>query len=318
MEVDPAMSRTIPLALVLLIASCGGTAPPRSGSLEALAEAVPAPQARRVVPASARGIEFLSDLIGPERVAALPEQGFEYATLGADDALWRDLPRFSAYLAEPVLALGPDLVLCDPWQSLDTNQRLVEAGVHVVVLPDTVSWREGAQVLEHLGRLLGVEDRARAAIAELEGRVAALEERAEGRPAQSALSYSNFGSQGHGAGTGTTMDEILRLTGLQNATAAGGRVGHVSLSFEELLLLDPDVIVVSTPLFTDAGHAGDRGGASEAVLLSEPSLAGLRAVRERRIARLSPGLFACASQRVVAAAEALAGELERLDAEAGR
>jgi len=41
-------------------------------------------------------------------------------------------------------------------------------------------------------------------------------------------------------------------------------------------------------------------------------------VREKRIARLAPGLFACASQRVVDAAEALVAELERLDAEAGR
>jgi ABC-type Fe3+-hydroxamate transport system substrate-binding protein len=155
-------------------------------------------------------------------------------------------------------------------------------------------------------------------VAGLELRVAALAQRTAPRGRLRAISYSNFGTQGHGAGSGTTIDEILRLAGLENAAATAGRVGHVSLSFEELILLDPDVIVVSTPLHTDVAHAGDRGGASETVLLSEPSLAGLRAVRERRIARLAPGLFACASQRVVDAAEALAAELERLDAEAGK
>ena len=312
------MSRNFPLALLLALAACGPASEVGGGAVEALAQAAPAPQARRIVPASARAIEFLADLVGPERVAGLPEQGFEYATLGADEARWKELPRFTAYVAEPVLALGPDLVLCDPWQSVDTNQRLAEAGVRVVLLPDTVAWREGARVLEELGRVLGVDERARESVAGLERRVAALAERTASRGRLRAMSYSNFGGQGFGAGTDTTIDEILRLAGLENAAATAGRVGHVSMSFEELILIDPDVIVVGTPLHTDAGHAGDRGGASEAVLLSEPSLAGLRAVRGQRIARLAPGLMACASQRVVDAAEALATELERLDAEAKR
>lgn len=313
------MSRTILLLCLMGLGACGPSEAPRTGSLQSLATAEPAPQSRRIVPASARGIEFLADLVGPERVAALPEQGFEYATLGEDAARWRDLPRFTAYLAEPLLALAPDLVLCDPWQSVDTNQRLVEAGVRVVVLPDTIAWHEGAKVLEELGRVLGVEERARAVVGDLDTRAATLAHRfASNKHRRRALCYSNFGSQGFGAGQGTTIDHILTLAGLVNAAAEAGRVGHVNLTFEELLLLDPDVIVVSAPLHTDVGHAGDRGGASEAVLLSEPSLAGLRAVRERRIARLSPGLYACASHRVVDAAEALVAELGRLDAEAGR
>lgn len=312
------MSRYSWLALLAALAACGRPGEAGGGAVEALEKAAPAPQARRIVPASARAIEFLADIVGPERVAGLPEQGFEYATLGADEARWKALPRFTSYLAEPVLALGPDLVLCDPWQSVETNQRLAQAGVRVVLLPDTVAWRDGARVLEDLGRVLGVGERTRAAVADLERRVGALAERTQARARTRAMSYSNFGSQGFGAGTETTIDEILRLAGLENAAATAGRVGHVNLSFEELILLDPDVIVVSTPLHTEVGHAGDRGGASEAVLFSEPSLAGLRAVREKRIAHLAPGLFACASQRVVDAAEALVAELERLDAEAVR
>lgn len=309
------MPRPLVLALVAALAACGPSGADAGGTIETLAEAAPSPGPRRVLPASARGIEFLSDLIGPERVAGLPEQGFEYATLGEAEAAWAALPRFSAYLAEPVLALAPDLVLCDPWQSVDTNAALARAGVRVVLVPDTVTWGEGADVLARLGRLLGVEARAAEVVGDLERRVAALSERTAERGPLRALSYANFGSQGQGAGSGTTIDEVLRLAGLENAAAQAGRAGHGPMSFEELLLLDPDLIVVSTPLHTDVGHAGDRGGASRAVLEAEPSLAGLRAVREGHIVGLPPGLFACASHRVVDAAEALAAELERLGAE---
>lgn len=309
------MPRRFLLALALLLAACGPDGGASGGAVEALADAAPVPSARRIVPASARGMEFLDDLVGPERIAGLPEQGFEYATLGDAQAAWSALPRFTTYLAEPVLALAPDLVLCDPWQSVDTNRALSNAGVRVVLVPDTVTWREGAEVLARLGVVLGVEQRATEVVAALEGRVQALAERTAANGSLRALSYGNFGSQGQGAGSDTTIDEVLRLAGLVNAAAEAGRVGHGAMSFEDLILLDPDVIVVSTPLFTDVGHAGDRGGASRAVLESEPSLAGLRAVREGRIVGLRPGLFACASHRVVDAAEALADELERLRAE---
>jgi iron complex transport system substrate-binding protein len=264
------------------------------------------------VPSSARALEFVAALVGPERLAGLPEQTFEYAVLGEDESSFAALPRFYAFLAEPVLALEPDLVLGDPWQPGDTSQRLVEAGVPVVVLPETVGWRDGADVLLGVGRLVGEERRARDAVAQLERRVAVLESAAARRTGLRGLAYSNFGSQGFSAGAKTTIDTVLRLAGLSNAAAEAGREGHGPIGFEELLVLDPDVIVVSAPLHTDVGHAGDRGGASAAILYGEPSLASLRAVRERRVVSLSPGLYASASHRVVDAAEALADEVDAL------
>jgi iron complex transport system substrate-binding protein len=306
------------LGLLGLLAGCGPTAGAARGP-QALATAQLDAPPRRILPSTARALEFAAELVGPERFAGLPEQGFEYAVLGADEAAYAALPRFYAYLAEPVLALAPDVVLGDPWQPGDTSQRLVEAGLPVVVLPETVGWRDAADVLLEVGRLIGEPARARQAVERLERRVSALEDGAARRAGLRALAYSNFGSQGFSAGAGTTIDSVLALAGLTNATAEAGRQGHGPIGFEQLLVADPDVIVVSAPLHTEAGHAGDRGGASEAILLSEPSLASLRAVRERRIVSLSPGLYASASHRVVDAAEALAREVDallaRLDAE---
>jgi ABC-type Fe3+-hydroxamate transport system substrate-binding protein len=267
---------------------------------------------QRIVPSTARALEFAATLLGPERMAGLPEQGFEYAVLGADEARFSALPRFYAYLAEPVLALEPDLVLGDPWQPGDTSQRLVEAGVPVVVLPETTGWRDAAEVLLGVGRLVGEEGLARQTVERLEQRVAALELEAPRRAGLRVLPYSNFGSQGFSAGSGTTLDTVIRLAGLVNAASEAGRVGHGPIGFEEVLVIDPDVIVVSAPLHADAGHAGDRGGASESILYAEPALSSLRAVGERRIVSLSPGLYASASHRVVDAAETLAAQVDAL------
>lgn len=308
-------ARPAPWWLALCLGCVGACGPQSSGEgaglrLEPDPPLVGSPV--RVVPSSARGLEYLGVLLPPERFAALPEQAFEYATLGVAAPAFAELPLYYAYLAESVLAFEPDLVLCDPWQSNDTNQRLREAGVPVVIVPSTVSWRQGTEVLTELGRLLGLEREARAVCEDLERRVAALERTGAARAELRVLPYSNFGSQGYSAGSDTTLDEMIRLAGMRNAAADAGRVGNGTLGFEALLVLDPDVIVVSSPLNAPAGSSGDRGGAARDLLLSEPVLADLRAVREDRIVALSPGLFACASQEVVTGAEVLAREVDRL------
>ncbi len=268
----------------------------------------------RIVPASARCIDLVAALLGPASILALPEQAIEYATLRDNEDLFRDHERFNAYLAEPILQMRPDLVLVDPWQSLDTHMRLREAGIPVLVLPDIGDWAATRGTLLLLGRVLDAEDRARELVSDGDQRVAALRRMARLRPHLGAVSYSNFGARGFTSGDGTTLDEMMTLAGLENLVAKAGREGHSGMTFEDLLLFDPDVIVVSQPLNAPSGHAGDRGGASERILLSEKSLAGLRAVRERRIISLPAGLFASASHNIVRGAELLAAEVDMLRA----
>lgn len=274
--------------------------------------------ARRILPASATAVDLVAELVGPERVAGLPEQALEYSALHDPPAAWAELPRFSRYLAEPVLALRPDLVVADPWNAPDTTQRLRETGVPLLLLPEIASWADARRALVVLGDALGVEERARSVVEALDRRVAALEAGAGPRRGLRALVYSNFGAQGYTSGSRTTMDDAVRLTGMVNAAAEAGLEGAPTITFEELLALDPDLFLVSEPLKMPAGRAGDRGGAAQEVLLTTEALASLRAVRERRIVSLPAWLIAAGSHRVVRGAEVLAERVDRLLAERGR
>lgn len=273
---------------------------------------LPDSEPRRIVPASATAVDLITELVEPARIAALPAQAAEYSRLVALEGALAGTPRFEAYLAEPVLAQRPDLVVVDPWQAPDTTARLRRAGVAVFALPEIHTWEAARAALLQLGGVLRAPARAEELAGELDRRVARLTERAAARAGLRALCYSNFGASGWSAGSQTSVHEILRLAGLRNAVAEAGRIGHVGLGFEALLVLDPDVIVVSRPLAMPAGAAGDRGGASEAVLTAEPSLAGLRAVREQRIVSLPAWLYATGSHEMVRAAEVLAAEVDAL------
>lgn len=275
---------------------------------------------RRIVAASATAVDFVCALVEPARVVGVPEQAIDYSVLHArTDApsapsreKWAQAKRFYAYEAEPVLALEPDLVIVDPYQSRDTTARLREAGIDVLELPEVRGVADAIRALGMVAARVGANERSTALVADLERRIAALDATRARRAGVRALCYSNFGSQGWTAGSDTTIAEVMRLAGVRNVAAEAGRVGHGTIAFEELLGFDPDVVIVSAPLSTPAGSAGDRGGASESILLTEPTLASLRAVREKRILVLPAWLFATGSHEMVPAAEELASALERL------
>lgn len=262
----------------------------------------------RVFPASASVVDFLVALAQPERVVALPEQALDYASVPSDVAGWTSIPRFSAYVAEAVIACSPDLVIAEPWQDANTSERLRSAGIEVVVLPEVRTWKEARATLLGVGQMLALEAGAQKLVRELDLRVEKLAALPGPRRGLRVMSYSNFGSGGSSAGANTTVHEQIVLAGMQNAL--GERDGHVQVSFEDLIALDPDLILVSKPLHGSEGTQGDRGGASQRLLENEPSLRGLRAIKNHRVVALPPNLFATGSQSIVAAAEALAAAVD--------
>ncbi len=259
-------------------------------------------------------MDFAAALLEPAEIAALPEQALEYSQLHELPPEFARTPRFDVYLAEPVLALGPTLVLADPYQAPETSARLVQAGVEVLTLPVVSSWTDARAALSSLGERLGRAERAKDVIAALDARVEVLRERSSGARRWRTLVYSNFGGVGSSAGARTTIDDVLALAGLENLASAAGREGHFELGFEGLIAFDPELIVVSAPLRAAPSAQGDLGGAAERVLLSAPALASLRAIRERRIVALPAWLFATGSHELVRAAEALRDAVEDLEA----
>lgn len=272
---------------------------PTGGTFE-----VPAPP-RRVLLANASAVDLVTTLIGPERLAAVPKQALRYSRLADEPGDFAAVPTFVRFEAEVVLAFEPDLVICDPWAAVETVARLRELDVAVLTLPQVSRIDDIATSLRVLGDVLGVEARAEEVIADLERRIARLAERAADRSAYRALSYSNTGTGGWAAGEGTTHHELITLAGLHNAGA--GRRDYVRLSFEDLIAHDPDFIVV--------GDIGSGVETTSALLRTEPSLAGLRAVREDRILRVPARLISSSSQEIVTGAEFLADAIDRWLAE---
>jgi ABC-type Fe3+-hydroxamate transport system substrate-binding protein len=271
-------------------------------------DVVPAQPPQHIVAANAAAADYLRILVPASRVALLPEQVSEYSFLDFQNEGWERVARFANYTAEPVLGARADFVLTHAWQQPDTTNVLRAQNVPLLEIPTATSWDDIARTLERLGRVLHCEKAAKKEILRRGNVVERLAREAKKRAPLSALVYSNDGNSGSTAGTHTTFDTMLRMIGVKNASAALD--GHAQIDFERLVVLDPDVIVLSAPA------AGQDRTPTLDVLEKTPVLSKLRAVAQKHIVFLDGKLLSSDSPTIVDAADTLSLAID--DVLAGR
>jgi len=217
--------------------------------------------------------------------------------------------------AEAVLELDPDLVYAG-WESNLTAEgagdRATLASLGIASYVPPAACRENApppvmsfellfeQILE-TGHVLGAPQAAEALVAEQRARLEALVPDERGL---SALWYSS-GTQTPYVGAGTGVPQmILEAAGLANV-ADDVADSWASISWEEIVARDPDVIVL---VDSDWNSAEKKIG----VLREHPATRELDAVREKRFL-VVPFAASEAGVRNVAAVESLVAQLAEIE-----
>jgi iron complex transport system substrate-binding protein len=184
--------------------------------------------------------------------------------------------------AELLRALRPDVILTQTQCAIcavtpaDLEDALCDwmgPGPALVSLaPDDLSdvWGDVLRV----GAALGVEPRARAVVAELKGRLAAIAHRTAGapRPTVAAIEWIDPLMAG-----GNWMPELIEIAGGTSLFATAGQHSPW-LAWDALIAADPDVI-----LLLPCGFRIDQSLADLPLLTGRPEWPGLRAVRDGRI-----------------------------------
>lgn len=287
------------LALGARGASFQDAAPARSSSeslRDATGVAVPVAPYARVVSASTVADQVLLELVARDRVAALTAYGartsptpWRYVGVPTIDAL-DDL--------EAILALEPDLVVVSNVASSRRVARLREAGLRVFDLGPMGGRGTLLEDVRQLAALLAVPARGEALAERFARRLDAVAP-PPGPDAPRALYVQRLGAELYGGAAGTSYHDVLEAAGLRDAAAEAGREGWPRYAAEELLALDPDLLV--TP-----------AGGEEAVCRF-PGLDALRACRGGRVLAVDDALLGDPGFGMLGAAEALVDAQARLD-----
>ena len=286
-------------AAVMLAASACRPGPTEPGSTEPAASAAPP---ARIVSLAPSVTEVLFALGLGDRVVGVTS----FCRYPPEAA---GLPRVGGYLdlnLEAVLGLDPDLVVL--MQDHDAARARLE-GLGMATLQVDQGELDGIlRSIEEIAERCGVAERGGELVAEIRGRLDAVEQRVAGlpRPRTLAVVGREAGSGSLAtvwvAGTETFYDDVITLAGGVNAAQASP-VTYPEVSREGLLHIDPDVIL---DLLADLD---DRGVAAAAAAADWRQMATLRAVRGGRVHLLEHELTVVPGPRVADLVEEVAQAL---------
>jgi len=254
----------------------------------------------RIIATNAGMADILAALVPPERIAGVPDTVDGFAGAKEFFAAHKEVKRFDKYQAEPLLALKPDLILSNSFQDATTTSILEKNGVPVLRFEYYKTMQSIRASVRVVATAVGESQKGEALAARFDARIAAVKNAVAGRPRPRVLSYSNYG-QGFCVGMGESQDEIIQIAGAVNAAAEMNLKGHVRFTFEQLLKLNPDWLIVS----------GDEGMNSPQVkiLMNEVTLAQLPALKNMRIAVIPDNTYSSISHYIVDAIEVLARQI---------
>lgn len=213
----------------------------------------------------------------------------------------KNLPRVGSYIQpdlEKLVALRPDLCLATKdGNPKDVVEKIMGLGIPVFV----VNPQDLAGVMDAvtgLGEVLEARGKAQAIVADMQRRLDAVTSGMAKAKTRPGVFFQIDASPIVSAGDTTFIDELIRLAGGRNLAA--GPASYPRFSWEELLRLRPEVVVITSMA----------GGQSAAELqASWHRWQDLPAVRNNKVTVVDANLFDRPTPRLIAGLEALAAIL---------
>ncbi|WP_226527011.1 ABC transporter substrate-binding protein [Metabacillus niabensis] len=182
-------------------------------------------------------------VIGVSDYDNYPPEALEIEKVGAQDIN-----------VEMVLSLQPDIALVTDYHNEthpDILKQFEEAGIKVVVVGDTSSFDEVYKNIQMIGQATGTEEKANEIVTDMKDRFAAIKEKAAAEITEKKKVWVEVSPSPDifTSGKNTFMNEMLES--IQAVNAAEDQEGWVKLTEEEIVKLNPDVIITTYGYYVD-------------------------------------------------------------------
>ena len=180
---------------------------------------------------------------------------------------------------EAILTSGADFAYAIDWEVGDAGLNIDEAAGYGIVsyINSAVTLEEQYQEILDLGAIFGIEETAQAFVDDQKARIAAVGEAIAGKEPVKVLVYDS-GNDGVFTCSGINFETLLvELAGGRNIFDDLTEKQWITVSYEEVLARDPDVILI---------HDYDSPSVEEKIaeIKGNPSLAQLDCVKNERFA----------------------------------
>lgn len=228
-------------------------------------------------------------LVGRDDFSLYPEDALEVESIGS---LWEGVP------TEVILALEPDLILAAEIISEENIQVLLDLGLPVYWQTNPTDFDGLYDNLRTIAKITGHLEETENLIVELESRVEAVVETVAAAESTPSVFYELDATDPANpwtTGSGTFIDYIINMANGSNAAAAV-QGDYAQISAEELIAVNPDVILLGDALY---------GVAPESVA-GRPGWDVITAVQNGAIYPIDPNMLSQPGPRLVDALEEIA------------
>ena len=248
----------------------------------------------RIVPIGVSTEDMVISLVGPQKIAALGN-------------LPNNFPEESKQIkarvklnTEAVLALHPDLLIVPDWvdQEMVITLRGLNVPVYVYRAPRTIE--DSEKTILELADLLNQKSKGEAIVKSMQQRLAKVTAFTEQVQHRKIIGF--YGVLGLTGGIGSTFDNMTQLINAANAATLLGLDISDSGTREDLIRINPDVIIVPS-----TAYSFDQYKEIEVTALySDPALKDVKAVKNHQIYVIDARWIMSYSQFIVNGIEELA------------
>ena len=239
--------------------------------------------------------EIMLGLVEPEKMAAVNQLLDDPVSSNVTALAQRVTKRIGRPSAEDIAALQPDLVIVPDWGDLAIVPSLRELGLKVVVCKGARDLAEIKETIQLLAEAAGEPARGKLLQKKMDDKLAAIQAETEKIPVEQRKSVVLISLMSAYGGSGCSFDEACHYAGVTNGMAAIGIQNGQTMSKEQLVKINPDVLFL--PTYNN--HGSFDVTAFRDTYLKDPSLQTVRAIREGNLQEPFEGYIYNCSQDFV-------------------
>ena len=257
---------------------------------------------KRIVSMSVGVDEILLDMLAPTRIMAVTYLADD-PTISSVSAKAKAVQgRVKGNSAEEIMAMQPDLVIIPDWAGLNTVKTLRDMGITVYVYKTPVSLKEIQDSINNIAYLVGEKETGLKMVEKMQAQLdktKAIVDKVPENKRQCIVALSQMGAFG---AKGTTFDDLCKHANIINGVALTGIKKNESLSKEQIVAINPDVLLL--PSWEATGKVELSTYVDE--IKNDPAYKDIKAVRNNRLIHVHDNYLYSISQYAANAVDELA------------
>jgi iron complex transport system substrate-binding protein len=237
--------------------------------------------------------EILFSLIDKSRFASCSSRVTDLGISNiAENA--QELPQLSSKSVEAIIALQPDLVIAADWLPVELIDSLREVGLNVYVYQTPSTITEVKALIAEFSKVVGETEKGIAIVKEMDEVLEKVQADVKQIPQDKRKVVMALSFMGCYGGKGSILDDIDKNAGVINGATLAGLEKNDTLAKEQLIAINPDVIMVPT-----WDYEGKDTEQFKQDILNDPALATVKAVKNKQLIQVADKYTYCTSQYVV-------------------